>query len=435
MVLGVVTRGSGGADNANISNIAVETGLILGTASRLDGGTSRPDPGSKWSAPLYSCATALKAYIMDVSFLINGTSLLENLQVTATKPRTYASNASTPLWAVEDTGMNIADVAPFWAIVDDKYESWPHLWTLRKDHLYLPAGAGSNSILESSSASASAEAPQRALTVAYGLGASSYSSSNKFPDYSGVTNYQLFLKWKELAEKPDTSATIVNLIWTDIMANYVLGTRPAEKSAERPLVRVRRFDRKIQYDMRYAIPGIIFSTMYAVMVVCAFLVWLFGRVNFQYLRTLLDQTATGRAVTVERHGDAARAPAVSTKKWIRDFGEEDLGFRNRRVDKKGDDESVTPSSSPLPPEDNNEPVFSPASASENNNEPASSPASAPENESLISAVERPLLQQDQRSGDVPALSANFKRQINDASPLSSAMLLETNPLAVTIIDS
>lgn len=110
------------------------------------------------------------------------------------------------------------------------------------------------------------------------------------------------------------------------MANYVLSARSTEKDTARHLVPVRRFDQKIQYDMRYAIPATIFLTFYAMAVVTALLLWLLGRAHFQYLRTFLNQTATGRTVMFERQGDASHAPAMSTKGWIREFGEEDLGF-------------------------------------------------------------------------------------------------------------
>ena len=57
----------------------------MGVSSRQDGG-SRMDPRSDWSAPIYSCATTMKAYIMDVSFLFNGGKGLAGLEVTKAEP-------------------------------------------------------------------------------------------------------------------------------------------------------------------------------------------------------------------------------------------------------------------------------------------------------------------------------------------------------------
>lgn len=113
LILDEVTRKFNGSDLANISNIAVDTGLIFGTPRRSDEGSDRDDSGSIWSAPLYSCATALKAHIMNVTFRINGTNSLNNLQVASMKPRTYSSRASLSFWAVEDTEMIIRHVESF----------------------------------------------------------------------------------------------------------------------------------------------------------------------------------------------------------------------------------------------------------------------------------------------------------------------------------
>lgn len=344
---------------------------------------------------------------MDVSFWINGTNSLANLQVTSMKPRSYSSDASLPLWAIENTGLNVTDVAPFWGIVDDKYESSPHLWTSRNDHLYLPCGINFHSIdLSSIAATASAHAPHAALRQVYkdiytapvtGFESVRYEMPDYWlPDYSGVTNYPLFLKWQNLSQSSDTAPTIVNLIWTDIMANYVLGTKSTlntgnmfaddsdnsiERGAKGPMIRVLRSRRKIQYDLRYGIPGIVFLAFHAIAIMFTFTFWVTGRINIQYLRTLLNQTATGRCVTVERYGDAARAPTVGTRKWIQAYGDEDLGFRMGSPVEDRDCESGSgrATESPLPP-------------------------SGSEDEELlsISTVERPLEQEQTAHDDVSA---------------------------------
>lgn len=340
-----LTGDSSPTDLADIANIAVETGIMFGNGRRVDEGPDRSDQDSTWSAPIYACATALKAYIMDVSFLINETNLLTNLQVSSMEPRNYSSETSVPLWAVEDTGLKIADAAPFWAVVDDKYEFEPHMWTSRKDHLYLPAGSGPFGFNTSRSACASAYAPESVLNAVY----SELRSDPIFPDYSGLTNYPMFLKWQKLSKSPDTASTIINLIWTDIIANLIVGTKSTlnahnkfaisivnstRQDGKGPMIRVFRHDRRIRYDLRYGIPGIIFLAFYVATILSALIFWIIGRVRFQYLRTILNQTAAGRIVTVERHGDAARAPALGTRKWIQEFGEEDIGLRNPRLAEK-----------------------------------------------------------------------------------------------------
>lgn len=326
--------------------IAVETGILLGAANRVDGGPIRLDPGSKWSAPIHSCATALKAYVMDVAFLAKDNSSLANLQITSMKPRTYLSNASTPLWGVEDTGMMIMDVSPMWAIVDDKYQDWPNIMTLRKDSLYLPAGAGFQGVMDDESACASATAPETVLELTY---SEAFSSSSELPltgapDYSGLSNYPMFLKWQQLSQSQETSPTILNLVWTDLMANYVLGTNSIlgtrsdsagnsvdtnGASSTRPLISVRQLFQTIDYDMRYAIPAFVLLPLYVLVIVSALILWIIRPSRLGYLKMLLNQTATGRAVTRERHGAAAAAEVIGTKQWIQDYGDENIGVGRR----------------------------------------------------------------------------------------------------------
>ncbi|KAK4246331.1 hypothetical protein C7999DRAFT_33294 [Corynascus novoguineensis] len=45
------------------------------------------------------------------------------------------------------------------------------------------------------------------------------------PDYSGQTNLALKRRWKDLSRSADTVAKIPNLIWTDLAANAVVGTK------------------------------------------------------------------------------------------------------------------------------------------------------------------------------------------------------------------
>jgi len=298
---------------------------------------------------------------MDVSFLANGTASLSNLIVTKLKPRTYASNATTPLWAVEDTGMNISDISPFWSIVDDKYEHWPGLRTKRRNRLYLPAGASTDGLLDPPSAHAGAAAPQAVLATTYSAVTMGISSVVSVLDYSGSKNYPLFLKWQKLSESPETSSTIPNLIWTDMMANYVMGTRstigqsPRAKAAasssqlqpQRAIVRVHRFERTVRYDLRYAVPAFIFLALYVFFIVSSFLLWIFRRAGVHFLHTLLNQTSTGRAVTVERYGGEACA-TIGTRSWIMQYGSEDVGIRKRLFQQPDSDHGKSPERAPRP---------------------------------------------------------------------------------------
>lgn len=74
-------------------------------------------PGSKYSHPIYSCVTAIKASIRTVHFRARGHSVLSNLDIQSIGP----SESTKPLWVVEKSGWDIAELDPLWGIAH------PHL--------------------------------------------------------------------------------------------------------------------------------------------------------------------------------------------------------------------------------------------------------------------------------------------------------------------
>jgi hypothetical protein len=315
---------------------------MLGAARTEIGGNRRLDPGTNWTFPIYSCATALKASIKDVTFRINSSASLSNLHVVNVSPQKYSSEKSLPLWAVENSGMNISEIVPFWGVVDDKYESTADLFTRRAASLYLPAGQSEDSVISTASDSAAgARGPLAVLTALYDTAASSAGtgSTQGVPDYSGYSNYPTFLKWQGLSRTAQTSSNILNLIWTDLAANYLMGATigvssgdAASASATRQ-VEVQSFSHRITYDIRYAIPAFVFLLIYVAIFTSALLLWILRRARFAYLRSLLNQTATGRAATMEGAGKEFRT--LSTRKWITTYGNTDIGIR-KKSDTHGD---------------------------------------------------------------------------------------------------
>jgi hypothetical protein len=339
-----VTQGFGKTDNANISTIMAATGLILGAGSEVDvsgnpiiGPTNnRLQPLSNWSQPLYSCASALKASVKRVSFQINGTASLSNLVVNNIQPVTYSSNASAPLWAVENTGLNIADVAPFWGLISSEYSSSPSLYTIQREFLYLPAGMGAFAGLGHGDGSAGAMAPAGALHELFQ--SVSDGGSSEFPDYSGKTNYPMFLKWKNLSRNESTTPTILNLIWTDFMANSVVGSKSQlSRNGTAPLssslISATPFRHVIEYNYLYAIPAFCFLVLYALTLLISLIFFLIRRVRISTLRMLLNQTSAGRAITTERHGQRI-PPQAPTSQWIDMFGDEEISVKKSMADQK-----------------------------------------------------------------------------------------------------
>lgn len=345
---GLVTEGYGGADRANVSRIAATGGVILGAPVAIDKGltNNRNDPGTNFSAPVFSCMTAIRASIMDVTFYINGTASLENLKVRSAAPRTYPNNASTPLWAVENTSnYNITDIQPYWGLVDNKYEHDPALWTLRRDFMYLPAGSdamGFGSLNGKSDSSAAGGG----VTILDNLYRDAFeSSSTELPDYSGSKSLPLRSKWQGLTQKADGISQMLSLIWTDIAVNYLVGARgqlnanfsSVSTTAQRETqnipftvsVPVQTYERSIRYHLKYAIVAIVFLAIYVMVLAAALGLWVLQKSTFSMLKALLNQTSVGRAVTVERHKDGAREAEIrsmTTTEWANEFGEEPMAI-------------------------------------------------------------------------------------------------------------
>src|SRR4051794_29341288 len=100
----IVCNGAGSGDYANITNIAMECGLIYGAARRKDGAASIIfEPESEWVQPIYSCASTTKALIRTVNFRFNGTVDLANLAIDSIKDKEYTRLDEQPIWAVENS--------------------------------------------------------------------------------------------------------------------------------------------------------------------------------------------------------------------------------------------------------------------------------------------------------------------------------------------
>lgn len=170
------------------------------------------DLGTKWSIPLYSCATAVKASIKTVDFKLDGASL-SDLRVQAIKDKAFADGADKPVWAVESTNMKLHDGTPLWGLVDPKATIPTNVTTVEREHLWLPGivepGAHGHISVENMP---SIDFPILALSVTGRIGESVTSDMayggfdftsgvRRFDlsDYSGKTNAAMFRKWRELA--------------------------------------------------------------------------------------------------------------------------------------------------------------------------------------------------------------------------------------------
>jgi hypothetical protein len=255
---------------------------------------------------MYSCMSTAKATIKTVSFRFNGTEDdLAGLEVVSLKDKTYPNDESKPLWGVENTSMYLKDGGPLWGLISKDMEKVLNITTVRKESLYLP---GSDPILGTEN-NPGADFAATALGMAYGR----VTDSAGAVDYSGKANLAMYKKWQELSKTPETSAKILNLIWTDIAANMVVGTKglhPHESSKRKrdgttsrtsKTPHVINYTRRVKYKYVYGIPAFLTLVLFAAATLLTIFFAIFSGAKPSTMRTFLQHTSAGRFLTSQSH--------------------------------------------------------------------------------------------------------------------------------------
>jgi hypothetical protein len=257
---------------------------------------------------MYSCMSTAKAMIKTVAFRFNGTNDdLSGLQVVSVTDKTYPNEESKPLWGVENSSMRLRDGGPLWGLISSAKRNVLNLTTVRKESLYLPGrdrvlspGTGSNN--------PSADFAAATLEMTYSTGRVSLSFTTAV-DYSGEVNLAMYKKWQELSKTAKTSAKILNLIWTDIAANMVVGTkglhfhealkrkRDSTASSQVKTPPVINYTRRIKYKYVYGIPAFLTLVLFAAAILSTIFFTLFSGAELSTMRTFLQHTSAGRFLT------------------------------------------------------------------------------------------------------------------------------------------
>lgn len=322
-------RGFAGGDIANISNIEVDCTLMLSPPHRVDGGDPRlPGDNTTWTQTIHVCAAATRARMQRIEFSFNGTSTLDSLHITR-------RNTNTPvLWAVDNTNLTLASISLFWGRVADSYENDTSLSTIRSEMFYLPASfwGGANDGNPSTMPTALLRSALTSLTL------------NDGTDYSAISNYALLVKWQSLIDDdPINGPTqIINMIWTDMMANNLVGTSSTTTLRAAPYVP------SVDYDYRYGIPALLLVCIWLPLFLVASFILLSRGLKISYLRHLLNQTSIGRVLTGDSSiraspldpdgnlvGNGQSQPFrrfemgnsyLNTKDWTKKFGQTPVAF-------------------------------------------------------------------------------------------------------------
>jgi hypothetical protein len=307
----------------NLYGVPVSTDKVEGTQVSI---------GSPYQQSLYACASSVKASIKVVELTFNGTTGLSNLTASRLTDKDY-TNQPLPLWGVEridnSTEFTIADIDVLWGLVSDAYENDESIETRRGEDFYLPAAYQGHTLTLSLDNLAAATIFTAVWNNVYNFAAwIAGTSIDSTPSYSGESQYALFLKWRELSQSPDGASTILNLIWTDLVASAVVGTKTGFEQTNLDESVWKRAVHKhrtiiIYSNFLFAIPAFVAAFLWTLLLVIALSLLCFGQLPWRTLNHYMNQTSLGRAV---HHAAYPYFPlaAASTKDWVKGAGNDIL---------------------------------------------------------------------------------------------------------------
>ncbi|KAG0637153.1 hypothetical protein HOY80DRAFT_1085658 [Tuber brumale] len=146
----------------------------------------------------------------------------------------------------------------------------------------------------------------------------------------------------------DSAPLIPNLIWTNIAANSLVGTKSVfsaysvgegDKNPTDGMLAVDTYGKIITYDLLFAIPGLTILEMWVTSLFIALLMLVASRVSLAVVRELVNHASTGRLVTNLLYPKTCEQSAP-TKAWVRDTGKKKIGIVGLPRENVDDGESV-----------------------------------------------------------------------------------------------
>lgn len=259
---------------------------------------------------------------------------MDNLRVKNIEEKTYSSEKDMPLWGVEESYFQLSEWSPIWGLVDPAYEGFQNVSTVRQPWFYL---LGTAEAIISSGLSqmytmdnvAGAIAPLSAMTsVTAGLTATTGVSLS---DFTAQGSMSLWLRWRELSSAAESLPLIFKLLWTDLAASAMVGTKGVlgEGNAQPELavgISARRTVHSVRYHYAFGIPA--FATALALLVVILLLCLSIatGHSSLKIMDQRLKQTSLGRSLTTLVSPQSSTYD-MSSKDWAKANGHRylDLG--------------------------------------------------------------------------------------------------------------
>ena len=322
--------------------------MLLGAAQQIEGERSASlTPGTRWSIPIYSCATVAKAIVKKVTFEARGPSL-RDVKVLDITDKSYSSTSPMPLWGVENTRLNLTDASPLWGILSTSHaaQSTSDFSTIERPHLYLPGKQATAAYLDIQDNLPGVQFHTFGMSAAYDIG----SDISEGFDYTGKTNIALFTRWQELSKTPETASRLVNTVWTDTVANIIVGSksllggpfvedgqgRASTDTVDHTVVLILK---KVKFDIVYGIPAFVVLLLWLITAFVAGTLFLTNRVSLERIRHYLRCTAAGRLLATAVHPRISNL-TMSSSNWTRQAGGVVVALSGEYPRGKADDQGL-----------------------------------------------------------------------------------------------
>jgi hypothetical protein len=277
------------------------------------------------------------------------------MKVRSLKPKEYKSPASLPTWGVEDLPEHDIDTAPpMWGLLSPNANTTAlthyNITTISAESIHLPGYMspeypllrGLNSVpLGRGQNLPGVDFYNQALMTAYTVGAQGF---NPEADYSGGQSLALYAKWQALSKTVEGTAKIIDLVWTDVATNAVVGTtgwgltaspssaadgdQSSKSESKNVNVPVFVYGSHIRYRIPWAIPAFVTLGITAMLLGLLVTMLVTGRTGFKRLRSTLESTTLGRVLAPfipapdDGHdpGEGAEGKIAGPGNWVRMVG-------------------------------------------------------------------------------------------------------------------
>lgn len=283
--------------------------------------------------PIYNCATAVKAIVKKVTFSARGPAL-HDVKVLNISEKQYNNESPPPVWGVESTVLQMEDASALWGLLSPSYkdQNTANFSTIQRPHLYLPVvpNGVETSVLRTKDNLPGAHVFALGLDMAYSIdhGGAHYLTDSTV--YGGRKNVALFSRWQELSKNAQSTARIINSVWTDTVANAIVGSksilggpftehgkgRPSTDSTE---VIVTPIVKRVKFKIVYGIPAFIVLLLWLITAVSAAGLFLMKRVTLDRIQHCLRCSSAGRLLATAVHPELSNLQIPSSD-WTREAG-------------------------------------------------------------------------------------------------------------------